>query len=66
VITFGNKFVSDKVAGVAVNIPAVLLLTEFGLDINGYWRDLIIGFGFLVFLLLLLLGILKWRLKEKR
>jgi hypothetical protein len=58
--------ITDNLNGVDVSFPAIVILDSFGLDIDGYWRDLFIGFGFLVILLFVFLGMVEWRMKEKR
>lgn len=66
ITTFAGQTIADKVSGVDIAFPSDLLLERFGIAVNGFWLDFLIGMGYFVLLLLILFATVKWKLIEKR
>ncbi|KAJ3109352.1 hypothetical protein HK100_003307 [Physocladia obscura] len=58
--------ISDTFDGAAVNLPASLILTKFGFDINNYGQDLLITIVLFVLLVALAGIVIDLRLRERR
>ncbi|KAJ3280724.1 hypothetical protein HDU76_009100 [Blyttiomyces sp. JEL0837] len=56
----------DTVAGAQVNIPASIVLTKFGFDLNSFWQDFVISAGIAIFMLLINAVLIFLIVKEKR
>jgi ABC-type multidrug transport system permease subunit len=56
----------DKISGVNFSVPASLVLERFGLDVNAYYRDMLVCIG-LFFGFLMLIGVLiKYKIREMK
>ncbi|KAJ3109734.1 hypothetical protein HK100_003238, partial [Physocladia obscura] len=58
--------IQDTVNGVAVNIPASVVLAKFGFDITAFWRDFTVSATLLVVLLAINAALIQFILKETR
>ena len=54
------------VNGLPITISAATILTSFGIDVNGYSRDLSISFGISVMLIIVIATLVNWKIREKR
>ena len=54
----------DKISGVDLEIPASVILKSFGLDVDAYYRDLLVCVGLFLSFLAIIAMLLKYRLKE--
>jgi hypothetical protein len=52
--------------GVELSIPADTILTQFGIDITAYNRDLTVLFAIMLFLMGVICLLVVFRLKEKK
>lgn len=56
----------DNIAGLDVNIPASVVLIQFGLDLNSFWRNFIVSLMLVIGLLILIFLLIVFKLKERR
>ncbi|KAJ3067738.1 hypothetical protein HDU98_009057 [Podochytrium sp. JEL0797] len=56
----------DEFDRAEINMPATLIIEKFGLNINNYTCDFLVSVGILIVLLVLIAGLIQFRLKERR
>lgn len=61
----GLKLV-DRLGGITFTIPASAILEKFGLDVNAYFRDLLVCIALIVGFLIAIALIMKFRLTQKK
>ncbi|KAJ1548636.1 hypothetical protein HK405_001545, partial [Cladochytrium tenue] len=61
-----NMNIVDTVSGATINIPASVVLSKFGFDINKYWQDLLVSSGIVIGLLVANGIFIHLILKERR
>ena len=54
----------DTISGVDLEIPASVILKSFGLDVDAYYRDLLVCVGIFFSFLIIIATLLRYKLKE--
>jgi ABC-type multidrug transport system permease subunit len=56
----------DTIAGVEFTVPAALVLSKFGLDVDAYYRNLGVCVGITALFLMIIGSLINWKLKERK